>query len=191
VYNHNSLSDDPVGCGLLGCVGGVIFGLFGGGGLLVLASLLAALAAPVPAPASPPSPAADLRVTLDESFLNRFAEQPAAGSVTVDVLPGNRVNLVVNSSMEAFGLPVPVQIVGLFELQLNGNTLHVNLIDTQVSGGSIPVDASSVFSEDAIVVNQELQMAVDEISRTLGVPVTLTNLSTTDNQIQLEIREVP
>lgn len=190
--NHRySFSQDPVGCGLSGCLGGLILGLFGGGVLLVLAALVAATTAPLPAPTPNPQPGPDLRVTITESFLNRFAEQPAEGSVSIDILPNNQVQLIADTSLEAFGLTTPVQITGLFELQLTPQTLQVQLLETQVSGLSLPPELADFFSEDILLVNQDLSSMVNDISNVLGTPVILSNLSTTDTQIQLEIKEAP
>jgi len=188
VYGQPTSNGDPVGCGLLGCLGGVILGLFGGAGLLVFITLNTATNASVPdvPPTFPNSP--DLLITLDENFLNRFAEQPAAGSATVDILPGNQVLVMANTTVEAFGLLVPVQITGRFELQLSGQTLQVNLLDTQVLG--IDFQLSNVFEGDVALINQNLQVMVDEISATLGVPITFTHLQTTDTQIQVGVREL-
>jgi hypothetical protein len=172
-------------------LGGLILGLFGGGLLLILVSLFSALAAPAPT-VEPTSPdRSDLRISLNENFLNRFIDQPAEGAVNVDILPANQIRVVANTSLDAFGLPVPVEITGLFQLQISAGTLKIFLLDSQVSGVTLPPEFGDFFSEDVALINRDLQMMVDEISNTLGIPITLIGLTTDDTQIQLEIRARP
>ncbi len=185
-YTPYSPIDDPVGCGLLGCLGGVIFGLSGGIILAVLATLTAALVAPIPTLAPNPT-APDLRVTLSENFLNRFAEQPTDGTIRIDVLPNNQVAVIGNTTV----MNAPVQVTGLFELQFTGQMLQVRLINTQIAETSLPPELNGFFAEDVPVINQSLAAMVNAISATLGVPVIITNVSTNHVQIQLEIKESP
>lgn len=186
----STISGDEAGWGIFGCLSGLILGVIGGVMLLVAVSLLAALfgASPSPGPTPPGKP--DLRITLEENFINRFAAQPTAETVKLDVLPGNQVKLTVDTTVEALGLQVPVQIAGLFQVQYIGQTLQVTLLDTQVVGVSIPLDLTGYFAQNTAVINQELNLMVSEISKTFNAPVVITNLSTTDNQILLNIREV-
>ena len=186
----STISGDEAGWGIFGCLSGLILGVIGGVMLLVAASLLVALfgASPSPDPTPPGKP--DLRVTLEENFINRFAAQPTAETVKLDVLPGNQVKLTVDTTVEALGLQVPVQIAGLFQVQYIGQTLQVTLLDTQVVGVSVPLDLTGYFAQNTAAINQELNLMVSEISKTFNAPVIITNLSTTDNQILLDIREV-
>ena len=175
---------------MFGCLSGLILGLVGGVMLLVAASLLMALfgASPQPGPTPPGKP--DLRVTLEENFINRFAAQPTAETVNLDVLPGNQVKLTVGTTVEVFGVQVPVQITGLFQIQFVGQTLQVALLDTQVVGVSIPLDLTGYFAQNTATINQELNLMVSELSKTFNAPVVITNLGTTESQILLDIREV-
>jgi len=186
----SKISGDEAGWGIVGCLGGLTLGLVGGVLLLVVASLIVTLfgASPSPGPTPPGKP--DLRVTLEENFINRFAAQPTAETVNLDVLPSNQVKLTVDTTVEALGLQVPVQLTGLFQVQYIGQTLQVALLDTQVVGVSIPLDLTSYFAQNTATINQELNLMVSEISKTFSAPVIITNLSTTDNQIVLDIREV-
>jgi len=183
-------SDDPVGCGLAGCLGGVIFGLLGGAGLLIVTALLVALFATLPAVAPTPAGRPDLRVTVTEGFLNRFVEPPAEGAIEIDILPNNQVAVVGTGTLEAFGFPAPVQVTGIFQLQLEGQTLSVRLVETQVADFALPPELNDFFANDIPVVNQDLQMMLAEISAALGVPVRVINISTANTQIQLDLREV-
>lgn len=185
-----SFNEDPIGCGLVGCLGGVILGLFGGGILLVIAALTAAIVTPMP-PLTPSSQAhPDLRVTVDEGFLNRFTDQPAEGTIRIDVLPDNQVQLIANTTIQAFGVTTPVQITGLFEIQLTQQKLQVQLIDTQVLGIPLPPELANFFSEDLIIINQDLSAMIDDASGVLGTAIIVSDVSTTESQIQLEIREI-
>ena len=111
-------------------------------------------------------------------------------TVKLDVLPGNQVKLTVDATVEALGLQVPVRIAGLFQVQYIGQTLQVALLDTQVLGVSVPLDLTGYFDQNTATINQELNLMVSEISKTFNAPVVIINLSTTDNQILLDIREV-
>ena len=157
--------------------------------MLVAVALVMANAASIPTlnPAVPSQP--NLSITIEESFLNRYAEQPTAGAVAIDILPNNQVQLIANTNPQIFGIETPVQITGLFQIQLAPQNLFVELVDTQVLGIPLPPELSNFFSQDLTLINQNLDGLVAEISRVLGVPVTLSNLHTTNSQIQLEIRE--
>ena len=188
-YQQYSTIDDPVGCGLLGCLGGFLLGLFGGITLVAVATLTAALAAPMPT--LEPSTGPDLQIRLDEGFINRFAEQPTDGTIHIDILPNNQVAIIGTTTLESFGLQAPVQITGIFELQFSNNTLQVNLINTEVAGMALPPELNNFFVDDIPLINANLSTMVDEVSRVLGVPVIITNISTDNVHIQLEIRETP
>lgn len=187
----DSTQPNSIGCGLLGCLGGVALGLLGGGILLVLLSLLNAVTNTLPTLASTPSDGVDLRITIEEAFLNRFIEQPAEGTTSIDVLPGNQVRVLADTTVTVFGAAVPVQINGLFAFQPQGQNIEIALLDTQISGFEIPFDLNDMFSEDIASINQELNGAVDEIEATLGTPVEITGLTTSDTTIELEMRAVP
>lgn len=167
-------------------------GIIGGGLLLVGIALALALTAPQPAlsPSAPDTP--DLRVTLSEDFLNRFAKPPAQTETTVrvDLLPGNKIQLVVDTVVETLGVAIPVRLIGLLEVRLTGQTLEAHLIETQVEGLSLPVELTNVFEEDIGLINHDLQGMVDDLSQTLGTSIIITNLSTSDSQLQLDVREV-
>jgi len=184
-----SFNEDPIGCGLVGCLGGLIFGLVGGGILLVVAALTAAIVTPMPSP-TPSQTQPDLQVTVDESFLNRFTNQPAEGMIRIDVLPDNQVQLIVNTTIQIFGAATPVQITGLFEMQLIQQKLQVQLIDTQVLGIPPSVELANFFSEDLSIINQDLNAIIDDISGVLGTSIVVSNVNTTETQIQLDIQEI-
>ena len=111
-YQQYATINDPIGCGLLGCFGGTLLGLLGGILLVLVAAFTAALAAPMPAVA--PSAGPDLRIKLDEGFINRFAEQPTDGTIRIDILPNNQLAIIGTTTLESFGLQAPLQITGLF-----------------------------------------------------------------------------
>lgn len=186
-YQQYAAIDDPIGCGLLGCLGGAVFGLIGGIIVLVMAAFIAALAASIPTPEFTTGP--DLRVTVDERFINRFAEQPTDGTIQIDIMPNNQIAIVGNTTVNVFSSPTPVQVTGIFELQLAGQTLQVNLVDTQVAGFSLPPELNNFFVDDVPLINQNLNTMAGDIANVLGVPVIFTNITTDNVQIQLDIRE--
>jgi len=186
-YQQYAAIDDPIGCGLLGCLGGVVFGLFGGIIVLFFVAFVAALAASVPLPE--PTSGPDLRVTLDENFINRFAEQPTDGTIHIDIMPNNQIAIVGNTTLQGFGIQAPVQVTGIFDLQLTGQTLQVTLLKTEVAGFSVPPELDDLFVNDVPLINQNLDTMATEISNILGVPVIFTNVSTDNVQILLDIRE--
>jgi hypothetical protein len=191
VQHQYTFNQDPVGCGLLGCLGGLFLGLVGGAMMLLAIALITASVASIPvlnraAPAQP-----DLSLTIEESFLNRYAEHPPTSAVAIDILPNNQVQLIANTPLQSFGIETPVQITGLFQIQLTPQNLFVELVDVQILGIQLPPEISNFFSQDLTLINQGLEGLVAEISRVLGMPVIISNLHTTNSQIQLEIREAP
>ncbi|MCB0167259.1 MAG: LmeA family phospholipid-binding protein [Anaerolineae bacterium] len=179
------------GCVWLGCLGGLLTGLLGGAGLLIILSLINAVTTSLPPTNPTPPDQADLQITVDEAFLNRFIDQPVDGAASIDILPGNQARVVADMGVEVFGATVPIQVIGTFALQPKGQTIEIVLIDTQISGVNLPLDLSDIFSEDIALVNQELSAAIDEMAATIGAPVVITGLTTSDNAIRLEFREFP
>lgn len=175
----------------LGCLGGILIGLIGGAGLLIVLSLVMAVTTSLP-PANPTPPdQADLQITVDEAFLNRYIDQPIDGTTSLDILPGNQAQVVADTGVEVFGVQVPIQVIGTFALQPKGQTVEIVLLDTQISGVDLPLDLSGIFSEDIAQVNQQLNAAIDKMAATIGAPVAITGLTTTDTAIKLEFREFP
>ena len=187
---QNSSREDPVGCTLAGCLGGGLLGLFGGGLFLILLAVILAIFRPDPTLEATPPDRPDLRANISEALLNRFAEQPAEGSVRVNVLPENQVELIVDTVIQGFGVNVPAQIIGLFEIQLANQTLAVRLLDTQVQGLQLPPELLDIFSSEVPLINQNLQTMVNEMSQRLGIAIIFTSLRTDENGIQIEAREV-
>lgn len=187
--NHSpATNENSAGLGLLGCLGGILLGIAGGGLLLGLASWVIALNQPLPPSPIPPPGAPDLRVVVTEDFLNRYVEPPVEGTVRVDILPQNQVQVQTNSTVEVFGVPAPIQASGLFGLELIGPTTpRINLLSTEVFG--LELDMSRAFDRDIATVNQELQNLVNEVAVTLRVPVIIISLSSSDTQFQIDFRE--
>jgi hypothetical protein len=167
----------------------MLFGILGSALLLITLAFFTAVFSSVPAVPAPSATNPDFRIRLTEDFLNRFAEQPADGTTQVDILPANQVRLIVDIPVDVFGVPLPVQLVGLFQIELMPPTISVSLLDTQVSGANL--NLSGMFTEDIVSINQDLQAALDEVSELLGIPVGITGLQTSDSAIQLELTEVP
>ncbi|MCK6630187.1 MAG: hypothetical protein L6R45_34050 [Anaerolineae bacterium] len=191
-YNQSSPPSDSPGYGLLGCAGGILVGLLGGGLLLVLASLVVAVIAPAPTLAETAS-VPGLRLTMNEASLNQFAQSTAGAPVQLDLLPGNQVNLTSDTSVTAFGVTLPVQITGRFGLQITPqSTVEVRLIQADVSGVDLPPETTaSMFDSQLPALNQSLNQMLVEASTVLGAPLTLTGLGTTDTEFWLEARLVP
>ncbi|MBN1994806.1 MAG: hypothetical protein JW953_19065 [Anaerolineae bacterium] len=179
--------ETSLGCGLLGCAGDAILGFLAGGLLLSLLALVVAVAAPAPAPMQTASP--DLRLTIREDFLNRFIQHNAEDNVRVELLPGRQFNLSVDTSLSVLGASVPVQIVGLFELQLNGQAIEIRLLDTRVSDLTLPAELTHFFDEALAEINTELNIAVDNVSAALEIPLVFTGLGSDETTFWLEARE--
>ena len=189
-HHQHSFHEDPAGCSLLGCLGGLLIGLVGGLLLLIFAAVVAAATATMPSIEPDTDLAPDLHLTVAEGFLNRYTEQPPTGSVAIDIIPGNEIQLVVKTNVELSGGTAPVQIIGRFELLNTPQGLEIQLMDTQVVDSPLPLDLSDYFGPDLRLINQQVQLLVDEIARGLGNSILVTDLSTTDTQIRLEIKEV-
>ena len=176
---------------MLGCLGGATLSLLGGGLIIVVLSLLNAVTNTLPLLEPTPPDGVDLRITIEEDFLNRFMEQPAQGTTTIDILPGNQVQVLADTTVAVLGTPLPIQVVGSFALQPQGQSVEVVLLDTQISGFDLPLDLTNLFNEDIALINEELNGAIDEIETAVGAPVVITGLTTSDTMIQLELREFP
>lgn len=183
------MSEIPAGWGVLGCAGGLLFGLFGGSLLLILLSLSQAASRPLP-PASNPSNGPDLRVTITEDLLNQVIQDSLEEPAQVDILPDQQVSVEINTEFSAFGAVVPVRITGLFGLQLSGQSLELQLLDTQVFGLNLPSELTDFFSTNLPTINQDINRSLQEIAATLGVPLTFTDLRTDETTLWLEAREI-
>lgn len=182
--------DDSVGYGLLGCAGGILAGLLGGVILLLAASLVVALTTTI-SPATNPGP--DLHLTVREEALNKFAQSSAEVPVQLDLLPGNQVNMQANTTVSALGVTLPVQMSGVFGVQITPqSSLEVRLIKANVSGVEMPQDTlAASFNEPLAAINQNLNEMITNSSTLLGVPLILTGLGTTDTELWLEARTEP
>lgn len=183
---------DSIGYGLFGCAGGILAGLLGGGILLLVASLVMALNGVI-SPATGSGAAPDLRLTVREEALNQFAQSTTETPVQLDLMPGNQVSMEADTSVSAFGMTVPVQITGLFGVQITPqSSLEVRLIQANVSGVDLPQDTlAASFNDPLAAINQNLNDMVKNGSTLLGVPLVLTGLGTTDTALWLEARTQP
>jgi hypothetical protein len=189
--NQPATDTNSIGCGVLGCAGGLILGLIGGGLLLVVLSLLLATGSSIPPASAAADAAPDLRLTVTESFLSRAIQDDTEDSVTVDVLPDNQFKVVFDTEVALFGAPLPVQVTGLFGLQLVGPSVEVRLLDTQVLGVNLPPELTNFFDDNLPSINQEVNQALQEVSTALGAQLILTDLSTDENRLRFEAREAP
>jgi hypothetical protein len=186
--NQQTSLKSSLGCGLYGCLGGLLAGLVSGVVSLALLSLAMALVSPIPAP---PPAATDLHLTIHESFLNKFVQMPAGDRTQVDILPGSRFNLIIDTTVSLLGISVPVQMTGLFQLQLNGQALEIRLIDTKISEATLPPEATNFLRDALPDINQELNKAIKEMTTVLGASLTLVNVGSDDTTLWLEARETP
>jgi hypothetical protein len=186
--NQPTSLKSSLGRGLFGCLGGLLVGLVSGVVGLALLSLAMALVSPIPAP---PPAATDVHLTIHESFLNKFVQMPDGDQTQVDILPGDRFNLIIDTAVSLLGVSVPVQMTGLFQLQLNGQALEIRLIDTKISGAALPPEAANFLRDALPDINQELNKAIKEMTTILGAPLTLVNLGSDDEALWLEARETP
>ncbi len=189
--NQQSSIGVSLGCSLLGCAGGLLLGLFGGSLLLILLSFGGAVTSTVAPALPPPNPGPDLRLIFHENFLNRVGQDSLGDTARIDILPGNRLNVVVDTDLSAFGLSMIVQVTGLFELQLLDQSLAVRLIETQVSGLDLPPEVTDFFDDNLPAINQDLNLALEEVSAAWGRPIILTGLGTNQTSLWVEAREAP
>jgi hypothetical protein len=200
MQDHQTSLESSIGCGLLGCVGDLIVGFFGGGLLLILLSLAVAILSPDPPPPVR-HPPADSRLTVQEDFLNRFVQTSAQeastqepstqeGSVPegvqIDILPGRQFNIAVDTSVSVLGTTVPIQVVGLFELRLSGPTVEIHLLDTKVSDVTLPAELTEFFAGTLVEVNKELNIALDNMSAALGIPLVIVDINSDETTFWLE-----
>jgi len=177
------------GWGILGCGSGLLAGLLGGGVLLGTLAVIVALLSTLPAPAVTPTP--DLRLTAHEGFLNKFIQTPAEGNMLVDILPGNQLTLTVDATIAALGVSIPVQMTGLFQVQLNNQAVEIHLLKTKISQATFPPELTQFFNNSLPGINQELNRALQDVAAGLGVPLTFVNPGSDDTTFWLEANEKP
>ncbi len=133
-HHPSATNQNSIGFGLLGCLGGILLGIGGGALLVGLASWGIAINQPMPLHSITPADQPDLRVTVTEDFLNRYAEQPVDGAMTLDILPQNQLQVKTNSMVEVLGVTMSVQATGLFVVETIGPALQIRLLQTEVFG---------------------------------------------------------
>jgi hypothetical protein len=168
-------------------IGAFLVGIIG----VVFLSLVMALMAPVPAPT--PGAIPDVRLTVSESFLNRFVRTSIADeAVQVDILPGGQFSFVVDTSVAALGLSIPVHLTGLFDVQPSGGQmLEVRLLETQMADMVLPPELNDFFAGSLANVNNELNIAVNNMSTALGAPLNFTGVGSTESTFWLEAEVLP
>ena len=181
-------TETSIGCGLLGCTGGALLGLVGGALLLILLSLIVAIASPIPTPVVD-NTSPDLRLTVHENFLNRFIQTPAEDTAQVDILPGSQFSIRIDTTVSLLGMSIPFQMEGLFEFQLSGQSIELRLIETKVSDLTLPPELTRYFDDALPGINQELNVALNNVSAVLGVPLVFVGLDSDDTTFWLEARE--
>lgn len=190
MHNDQSSMESSLGCGFLGCLGDLIGAFVVGVIGLILLSLVFALIAPVPAPTSTAAP--DVRLTVSESFLNRFVRTSTADeSVQVDILSGGQFQFIVDTSVLVLGVSIPVQLTGLFDLQSTGQSLEVRLLETQIADMSLPPELADFFAGSLSDVNNELNIAISSMSAALGVPLNFVGVGSDGSTFWLEATVTP
>jgi hypothetical protein len=163
--------------------------MFGCGLLLILLALVTSLQAAPALP--PPTTDPDLRLAMQEDFFNRFVQSASAQNVTVDVLPGNRIRVTLDTTVSAFGTTTPIQVVPVFGVQAAGSALEIRLIDMQIVGIPLTPELRDSISSNLPDLNQNANRMLGELSQALGAPLVITGLGTGDRELWLEAREGP
>jgi len=185
------LTASAAGYSLLGCAIGAVLGLIGASMLLVALSLLLAINASVTPTNAADSVSPDLRLTLQEQFLNRVIQDSLEENARLDILPNNQFQVVIDTELSVLGARVPLQVTGLFSLELVGQSLQAELIQTDVAGLDLPPELVDFFSAGLSGLNQEINEALQEVPTGLGMSLIFTDLGSTDSQLWLEAREAP
>ena len=134
----------------------------------------------------------DVRLTVSESFLNRFVRTSTADeSIQVDILPGGQFKFIVDTSVSVLGISIPVQLTGLFDLQSTGQSLQVRLLETQVSDMTLPPELTDFFAGSLSDVNNELNLATARMSTALGVPLNFVGVGSDGGTFWLEATVTP
>ncbi len=189
--SQSSVDVNSIGQAGWGCLVGLLLGLLGGGLLLFLLALGWALTTTVPPVTAAPNVTPDLRLTLSESFLERIIQTAIAETVNLDILPGNQFRLQLDTTLSAFGVAVPIQITGLFGLQLVDQAITVQLIDTQLLGFDLPPELANFFNHNLPAINRDVNQAWQELSTVLNMPLFLTGLGSDETKLWLEARAAP
>lgn len=173
----------------MGCATGLVIGMFGCGLLLVLLAFISA-SQPVTAEA-PQTGHPDLRLTVQEEFFSRFVQSATAETIQVDILPGNRISVTMNTTVSAFGQSLPVEVVPVFGLQAAGQALEVRLVDMQVNGVTLTPELEEAIAQNLPDINQRANQMLQNLSAALGMPFVITGLGTGESEFWLEGRGAP
>ena len=177
------------GYGAIGCAAGLVAGMFGCGLLLILLAFFSALQ---PVSTEPPQATdPDLRLTVQEEFFSRFVQSSTAETIQVDVLPGNRISVSLNTTVLAFGQSLPIEVVPVFGLQAAGQDLEVRLIDLQVNGVTLTPELEEAVAQNLPDINQRANQMLQDLASALGMPVVITGLGTGEREFWLEARGAP
>jgi hypothetical protein len=177
------------GYGAIGCAVGMVVGMFGCGLLLIVLAFISAsrpVSAEAPGTAHP-----DLRLTVQEEFFSRFVQSATADVIQVDVMPGNRISVTMETMVSAFGQSLPIEVVPVFGLQAAGQALEVRLIDLQVKGVTLTPELEEVIAQNLPDINQRANQMLQNLSAALGMPIVITGLGTSDEEFWLEGRGAP
>jgi hypothetical protein len=189
MHPQRSSTGTSIGCGFAGCTGGLILGLLGGFLLVVLVSLGQAITSPIIPPTSNDNPDPDLRLMLHEGFFNRVIQNSLGDAARVDILPDNQLSISTEVQVAILGISRSVPVTGLFELQLIGQSVEIRLIDTEVFGFDLPLELTDFFGDDLLRFNQDLNMALQEVSTILAAPIILTGIDSDESSLWFEARE--
>ncbi len=124
-----------------------------------------------------------------------MVQDTTGGNARLDILPGNRLSLTIDTEVSALGLAIRVQVTNLFEIKLVGQSLEVALIDVQAAGFDLPPETLASLGVDVLTINQDLSRILEELSAGLDTTLILTGLGTETSQagedafLWLEARE--
>lgn len=187
--NQAPLPRRLAGFGAIGCAAGLVVGMFGCGLLLILLAFISASGPVSVEPAQTTDP--DLRLTMQEEFFNRFVQSSTAETIQVDVMPGNRVSVAMDTTISAFGQNLSIEVVPVFGLQAAGHALEVRLIDLQANGVAMTPELEATVTQNLPDINQRANQMLQNLSSALGMPIVITGLGTGEREFWLEARSTP
>lgn len=173
------------GCGLIGCLGGLVLGVAAGLLIFVFAALGSTVDSGELASTDPNATA--VRITLSEAFLTEVVRDATEDDTAqFDLLPDNQFTITGEQT-----LPLgTVEATGLFRLQLVGQVMEVRLVELEAAGVEAPPGSENIFDNVIADLNRDLNQVSTDLSSDMELGIRVTSLTTSETELIIEAVEV-
>jgi hypothetical protein len=167
--------------------GNFILGIVAGGlAILCVVSLILAFLVTRPIaqpPREAPPAAGDIVVSLDEAYLTQMAtesiqsEEAPINRIAVDVLPGGKLDVILEASVKVVGLELTPAVKTTGFLEVSGGQLRFTLQRIQVGGIGVPLSSlPGRLREPVQALETDFSQQInDSLSQSGLVPVSVTS----------------